>query len=113
MASKAHVTSSPNQRLVDFVKSSFDTSRVTPCWDNQTHSFYEAFAPKAAPDGYKDVHQLYSAHQAGQVLLISNGCEWYDEINEAIGLTEIAHFQGTSPVWSKAPSIYLYATDSR
>ena len=95
------------------MKANYDTSRVTPCWDSQTHSFYEAFAPKAAPVGYKAVHQLYSAHQAGQVLLISDAREWYEEINEAIGLTEITHFQGTSPVWSKAPSIYLYATDSR
>ena len=65
MASLAHRAPSPSQRMVDFVIANFDVRQVTPCWDAQTHSFFEAFAPAAAPVGYGSVEELYRAHEDG------------------------------------------------
>ena len=110
LASIAHGSPSPSQRLVEFVNSRYDTERVTPCWDNQTHSFYEAITPRAQPVGYTSVEELYRSYQAGQTLLVSDRCQWYSEINDAIGLSEIAYFDGGSPAWSKVPSVRLFAT---
>lgn len=49
LASIAHGAVSPGQQLVQHVLANYDTSRITPCWDTQTDSYFEAFTPGAAP----------------------------------------------------------------
>ena len=110
LASIAHQTPSPNQQLVDFVESNFDTDQVTPCWDNQTHSFYEAVTPEAAPVGYWSLGELNAAYNSGQTLLVSDRCPRFEEIQNTLGLVEVAEFSGNSPLWAKTPSIRLYIT---
>jgi len=45
-------------------------------------------------------------------LLVSDRCQWFEDLDDHTGLTEIAHFEGASPLWSKAPSIRLYFTST-
>jgi len=110
LASIAHQRPSPSQQLVDFVEANFDTDQVTPCWDNQTHSFYEAVTPQAAPVGYWTIGELYAAYDSGQTLLVSNRCPRFEEIESTLGLIEVAEFSGDSPLWAKTPHIRLYKT---
>lgn len=112
LASIAHNEPSPNQQLVEFVSTNFDTSRIIPCWDDQTHSFFETLLPVAEPRRFSSVRDIYLAHEAGNTLLITDRCIWYDEIDRAIGLSEVGRFAGDSPLWSKAPLIILYAANT-
>ena len=110
LASIAHHVPSPSQQLVDYVEGNFDTGRVTPCWDNQTHSFYEAVTPEAPPVGYWSIGELYAAYNSGKTLLVSDRCPRFDEIRNTLGLVEVAEFSGESPLWAKTPRIRLYKT---
>ncbi len=110
LVSIAHDNPNPGQQLVEHVRENFDTTQITPCWDNQTHSFYEAIIPDVIPTGYWSVDDLYTAHQAGRILLVTDRCVWFEDLSETIGLTEVGHFTGASPLWSKTPSIRLYTT---
>ncbi len=87
-----------------------DTNLVIPCWDNQTHSFYEAITPEAPPIGYWSMGELHAAYNTGQTLLVSDRCTRFDEIESAMGLVEVAEFSGDSPLWAKTPRIRLYKT---
>ena len=104
LASIAHHIPSPAQQLVDYVEGNFDTGQVTPCWDNQTHSFYEAVTPEAAPVGYWSIGELYAAYGTGKILLVSDRCPRFDEIKDTLGLVQVAEFSGDSPLWAKTPS---------
>ncbi len=112
LSSIAHRAPSPSQQLVEFVKANFDTTQITPCWDNQTHSFFEAVTPGAAPTGYWSIKDLYEAFDSGKTLLVSDRCPRYEQIESDIGLIEVARFSGNSPLWVKTPDIRLYATPS-
>ena len=109
-ASVAHRVPSPAQRLVTFAMTNFEAGKVTPCWDNQTHSFFEASTPALVPLGLRDIGELYQAYDAGRILVVSDRCKWFQELDDVLGLSEIAHFQGVSPLWSKSPSLHLYST---
>ena len=108
IASIAHISASPSQQLVEFVDANFDSRQVKPCWDLQTHFIFEALALDGAPSRSNSADDLYSAWEEGGTLLVSEGCPWYPKVKSRIALTEIAYFNGSSPAWSKAPSIHLY-----
>jgi len=108
IASIAHVSASPSQQLVEFVDTNFDSEQITPCWDLQTHFIFEALVVDGAPSRSRSADDLYSAWEEGDTLLVSEGCPWYPKIDSRLALTEIAQFNGSSPAWSKAPSIHLY-----
>ena len=112
LASIAHRSVSPSQRLVTMVETTYDPSKITVCWDNQTHSLFEASESNIVPVGLREIGELYEASEAGQALLVSDRCQWFEDLDDNIGLTEIAHFEGVSPLWSKAPSIRLYITST-
>ena len=112
VASVAHNESSPGQRLVEYVQENFETAEVTPCWDNQTHSLFEAITPAAVPTGYWSIDDLYDSRRSGNILLVTDRCPWFDELNEELGLVHLADFDGASPLWAKTPSIQLYATST-
>jgi 4-amino-4-deoxy-L-arabinose transferase-like glycosyltransferase len=111
LASVAHKTTSPSHRLVEYVTENFDTQTVTPCWDNQTHSFFDALAPGTVPRGYWSLAELTGALDAGGTVVVSERCSWFDWLEDNVGLAEVATFTGDSPVWSKAPSISLYVVE--
>ena len=112
IASVAHTSRSPNQRIVEFAKAHFDADRVTPCWDNQTHSTFEVLMPPAQPTGFWSIHNLYDAVESGHVLLVTDKCEWWNELDLTLDLEQVARFEGSSPLWVKAPEMRLYATAS-
>lgn len=109
-ASVAHTESSPSHRLVVYVQKNYEAAEVTPCWDNQTHSFFEAMAPASAPAGYWSINDLFALHQSGKVLLVTDRCPWFSELNDELVLNHLADFSGPSPLWAKTPMIRLYAT---
>ena len=111
VASTAHDTPSPGQQLVDFIETNFETFQVTPCWDNQTHGLFQVLTREVQLDNQRSIDELYEAHSSGRTLLVTNLCPWYDEIDRDIGLTKVISFEATSPLWSKTPSIHLYATN--
>lgn len=110
LASIAHNNPNPSQQMVEYVKTNFDTTHITPCWDNQTHSFFEALIPNAVPTGYWSIDHLYGAYNAGKTLLVTDRCKWREQLDRTLGLVEVGQFKGNSPLWAKAPAIRLYAT---
>ena len=112
LASVAHFEKSPNHRLVEFVKARFDTSRITPCWDSQTHSAFEVLIPGAALSATSSAQDLLDAHASGQTLLVTDRCPRWDMLQNELGLSEIGRFEGDSPLWQKTPEVRLYMTQS-
>ena len=112
LASIAHRTPSPSHRLVTFARENFDTQQVTSCWDSTTHSMFEALTPEIVPIGFYSIEELYAAYEAGQTILVSDRCVWFEELDDTLGLVEVAQFQGNSPLWSKAPSLRLYVSSA-
>ena len=110
VVSLAHRTPSPSQRLVTFAGQEFDTKKVTPCWDNTTHSMFEALTPEMVPAGYYTSEALRAAYRDGQTILATDRCVWYAELDSTMRFSEVAQFHGNSPLWSKAPSIRLYVS---
>ena len=86
------------------------TGGITTCWDGITHSIFEALAPRIAPADIQGIEKLKAAHDAGDTLLVSDQCVWYEELDDTLELSEVAQFHDTSPVWSKAPSLHLYVS---
>lgn len=113
LASIAHREQSPTHRLVEFVATRYGTRPLTPCWDNLTHSSFEAILPQAVPTGYWSIRDLYAAHDAGRVLIVTDKCAWFRDLDESLGLVRIASFEGRSPLWSKAPELHLYVPANR
>ncbi len=110
LASIAHNQPNPSQELVLYVKEHYDNKRITPCWDNQTHSYFQVLIPGAVPTGYWSINDIYAAYNSGNTLVVTDRCLWYEEIDRTIGLKEVGQFSGSSPLWSKTPSIRLYVT---
>lgn len=110
LASIGHKNPNPSQQMVEYVKANFDTAHITPCWDNQTHSIFEALIPNAVPTGYWSIDHLYGAYNAGNTLLVTDSCRWHEQLDRTLGLAEVGQFKGNSPLWAKAPLIRLYAT---
>ena len=108
--SVAHQADSPTQQMVEFVKDNYELARITPCWDHQTHSFFDAVTPQAVPAGYWSMDELDLAHRSGRVLLVTEICPRFAEIEDAYGLIEVARFQGESILWAKTPRIRLFQT---
>jgi hypothetical protein len=65
---------------------------------------------RRGPLGYITIEGLYAAHGNGQTLLVSSNCQWFSQLDRQIGLSEVARFEGPSPVWSKTPSVRLFQT---
>ena len=107
-ASIAHNRPSPNHRLVEYVSSTFDVGQITSCWDNQTHSFFDALVPRVVPRPFESLEELSGVLEAGTTLVFTNRCKWFDWLEGNVGLAEVATFTGDSPVWSKTPLITLY-----
>jgi len=109
-ASIAHRAKSPTQRLVEFVGVRFAGERITPCWDNLTHSTFEVLIPGARPAGFWSIDELFHAHDAGRILIVTDKCPRLHELRSSLTLVEVGKFEGRSPVWSKAPALRVYAT---
>ena len=112
LASIAHRSPSPSQRLADYATANFEISRRTACWGLQTQYIFGASTPSGFPQGFASIADLTAGYEAGSTLVVSDRCRWYEEISETLGVTPVARFEGRSPVWSKAPSIGLYAASS-
>lgn len=108
VASVAHVRKSPSHQLVEFVKTHYGSSPLTPCWDNLTHSSFEVLLPEAPPTGFWTVRELYRAHAAGRTLIVTDQCVWHKELTVSPGLAEVASFEGRGPLWMKAPALRLF-----
>jgi len=108
-ASVAHNSSSPSQKLVSLVETNYRGVNVTVCWDNQTHSLFEASdSSMISLLGQNGSQDLYESYQTGSVLLMSDRCQWLQELNDHLNVTEVAYFKGDSLLWDKAPFITLY-----
>lgn len=110
ISSVAHNAPNPNQQLVEYVAANYDTSRVTPCWDHQSHSFFDALTD-TTPVGFWSANELYDAYDSGNTLVATDRCLRLSELNSSYRLTEVAVFTGASPVWSKTPSVTLYVAE--
>ena len=110
VSSVAHNAPNPNQQLVEYVAAHYDTSRVTPCWDHQSHSFFDALT-NTTPVGFWSANELYDAYDSGDTLVATDRCLRLDELNSSYRLTKVAVFTGASPVWSKPPSVTLYVAE--
>ena len=107
--SVAHNTSSPSQKLVSLVETNYNGIAVTFCWDNQTHSLFEASdSSMVRLLGQNASQDLYESYQAGGTLLMSDRCQWLEDLNEHLNVTEVASFKGKSLLWDKVPAITLY-----
>ena len=108
-ATLAHIDPSPSEKLVSLVENNYRGEDFTVCWDNQTHSLFDAsdsYGIKLiGSDGIQD---LYDSYQNGDVLLMSDRCQWIDELGVQFDVREVASFHGRSPLWAKVPSITLY-----
>ena len=109
MVSSARSGSPPNQRLVEYVQETWDMDRVTICWDGQTHGYFEVLTPGITPRGFWTINELKEGVLAGDTLLVTDYCVRFAEVESLVYLEKVAEFSGTNPVWSKAPSISLYA----
>ena len=70
LTSEAHHTPSPTHRLVTYSRENFDVERIVPCWDNTTHSMFEALIPGIVPSGYYSSVELRVAYELGKTILI-------------------------------------------
>ena len=113
LSSIAHSKPNPGQELVEYVRANFDATSITPCWDHQTHSSFEALMPGIVPLGFWSVNELFDAYNSGKILILTDQCLRFDEIDAAFELSEVAFFRGESPVWSKTPTMRLYVTGER
>jgi hypothetical protein len=111
LASIAHRYENPIQQMVESVKDNY-SGQVTPCWDSQTHAFFELSDQTLIPVGYWSVDELYLAYRAGNTLVVTDQCTRYEDIDANIGLTQASQFSGGSPLWAKTPTLTLYATAS-
>ena len=108
-ASVAHTNSSPSEKLVSLVENNYRETDFTVCWDNQTHSLFDASDSYGISlIGQDGIQDLYDSYQNGDVVLMSNRCQWIEELDVQLNVREVATFNGRSPLWAKVPSITLY-----
>ena len=108
-ATVAHSDPSPSEKLVSLVENNYKGRDFTVCWDNQTHSLFDASDLYGISIlGHDGIQDLYDSYQNGNVVLMSDRCKWIDELDVQLDVREVASFQGKSPLWVKVPSITLY-----
>lgn len=110
MASIAHNDVNPIERMVASAKDIYGVDHVTPCWDSQTHSFFELSTPQLVPVGYWSPEELYEAYRAGNTLLVTDQCKRFEDIESNFVLTTTGQFSGDSPLWAKTPKLTLFVT---
>ena len=112
-ASVAHNTASPSQKLVSLVETNYRGKDVSVCWDNQTHSLFEASdSSTISLLGRNASQDLYESYQNGSVILMSDRCQWLEELDYYLDVTEVGYFKGKSLLWDKVPFITLYEAKS-
>ena len=108
-ATLAHASSSPSEKLVSLVENNYTEIYFTVCWDNQTHSIFDASDLYGINlVGQDSIQDLYDSYENGDVVLMSNRCQWINELDVQLNVSEVATFNGRSPLWAKVPSITLY-----
>ena len=111
-ANVAHGNSSPSEKLVSLVETSYKGRDFTVCWDNQTHSLFDVFDTNGIRlVGRDGIQEVYDSYQNGDVVLMSDRCRWIDELGDHLTVREVATFNGRSPLWAKVPSITLYESE--
>ena len=108
-ATVAHNNASPSDKLVSLVENNYGGTDFKVCWDNQTHSLFDASESyDISLVGHDGIRDLYDSYQNGDVVLMSDRCQWIDELAVQLDVREVATFNGRSPLWTKVPSITLY-----
>ena len=97
---------------MEFVISTYEGYRVAPCWDSQTHSFFDALAPGAVPR-IGSTESLRRALEAGDVVVATDRCNWLEWLQDHAELVWVATFTGDSPLWAKTPSVNLYVAETK
>ena len=107
-ASISHNINSPGHQLVLDVTRQYSPNESVVCWDNQTHSIFESLAPQFSITGRLGSDALYESYENGEIILLTDRCQWYDEISNNLDLVNIGSYDGASPIWSKAPQITAF-----
>ena len=82
------------------------------CWDNQTHSFFDALAPGVV-SRIEPPESLRRALETGYVVVATDKCNWLEWLQDHVELIWVATFTGDSPLWAKTPSINLYVAETK
>ncbi len=106
-ASIAHQSYSPSQRVAELVEANFRGPDTSMCTGLQTEFILTALREGGRPSSLSTPEELAAWVQAGGVALVTDRCPWYGDITRSVALSEVAHFQGASPLWAKAPAIRL------
>ena len=109
-ASVSNHMNSPGYQLTLDVTEQYSSEDTLVCWDNQTHSIFEALAPEFAIAGRLSPDKLYEGYENGRVLVMTNRCQWFEVISEDLPHSVIETYTGNSPVWSKAPEIKSFVS---
>ena len=104
-ASVAHQINSPGYQLVVDVTEQYSSENTVVCWDNQTHSIFESIAPQFQIAGRLTAESLYDGYENGLVVVMTDRCQWFEDISADLNPLSIGTYSGSSPVWSKAPEI--------
>ena len=104
-ASVAHHINSPGYQLVIDVTKQYESEGTVVCWDNQTHSIFESIAPQFQIAGRLTADSLYDGYENGLVVVMTDRCQWFEDISVDLNPIVIGTYSGSSPVWSKAPEI--------
>lgn len=106
-----HQNTSPSQKLVEYVNDRYEPGEISVCWDSQTHSLFEVLMPGVVPTGYWSSDDLVAALGRGTPVIATDRCANAEVLAGYGYVTESATFTGSSPSWSKTPSISLYIFD--
>ena len=104
-ASVSHHINSPGYQLVIDVTKQYESEGTVVCWDNQTHSIFESIAPQFQIAGRLTADSLYDGYENGLVVVMTDRCQWFEDISVDLNPIVIRTYSGSSPVWSKAPEI--------
>ncbi len=106
-----HQQASPTHELVQHVNERFAPGDISVCWDSQTHSYFEVLMPGVVPTGYWSPDDLLAALERGTPVIATDRCSLAPDLASHGSVTESTVFTGSSPTWSKTPSIALYIFD--
>ena len=109
-ASIAHHTNSPGYQLVTDVTEQFSSDNAVVCWDNQTHSIFESLSPQFSIAGRLTPDKLYDGYENGLILVMTDRCQWFEDISDDLNPSVIGTYTGDSPIWSKAPGIKSFVS---
>lgn len=99
---------SPADELVAYVSETYSPGQTRVCWDNQTHSLFEAMAPQFVLQGQRSADDLYSSYSSNRILIMTDRCRWLEEMDETLDVRYIDSYSGESPIWAKAPLLQAY-----